>query len=72
MTSTCASARCPPRWYTTPRAPASTPTNGSRSIPPQAGTYYLMIRSTSGGGDYTLLASLVRYRVFLPVVVTGY
>jgi hypothetical protein len=37
--------------------------------PTQAGTYYLMIRSTSGGGSYTLYASIVRSRVFLPIVV---
>lgn len=30
--------------------------------PTQAGTYYLMIRSASGGGVYTLRASLVRCR----------
>ena len=40
--------------------------------PTQAGTYYLMIRSTSGGGAYTLRASLIRCRVFLPVIAKGY
>ncbi len=40
--------------------------------PTQAGTYYVMIRSTSGGGTYRLWASLARCRVFLPIVVTGY
>ncbi len=40
--------------------------------PTQAGAYYLMIRSTSGGGAYTLRASLVRCRIFLPAVVKSY
>ena len=39
--------------------------------PTQAGTYYVMIRSTSGGGSYTLRAGLIRCRLFLPVVVRG-
>jgi peptidyl-Asp metalloendopeptidase len=35
----------------------------------QAGTYYVMVRSTSGGGDYTIRAQPFRCRISLPVVL---
>jgi len=38
----------------------------------QAGTYYILLHSASGGGAFTLRASIVRCRIFLPTVVTGY
>ncbi len=34
----------------------------------QAGYYYVMLRSTSGGGNYLIWAQYVRYRIRLPVV----
>jgi hypothetical protein len=35
----------------------------------QAGTYYVMVRSTSGGGNYTIRALNVCCSVSLPIVV---
>ena len=33
----------------------------------QAGYYYIMVRSTSGGGNYTIIA--YTHRIFLPIVL---
>jgi hypothetical protein len=35
----------------------------------QAGTYYIMVRSTSGGGIYTIRARITRCEISLPVVL---
>lgn len=35
----------------------------------QAGDYYIMARSTSGGGNYTIWAQYIRSRIFLPMVL---
>ncbi len=35
----------------------------------QAGDYYVMVRSTSGGGDYTIRAQIIRCRISLPIVL---
>jgi hypothetical protein len=35
----------------------------------QAGDYYVMVRSTSGGGNYLIRAQIIRCRVFLPVAL---
>jgi hypothetical protein len=35
----------------------------------QAGYYYVMVRSTSGGGNYTIVA--YTHRIFLPMVIRG-
>ena len=35
----------------------------------QPGTYYIMVRSTSGGGNYTIRARIIRCRISLPVVL---
>ncbi len=38
--------------------------------PTQAGTYYLMVRSYSGGGDYVIGVRGFCYRVLLPLVIS--
>ena len=35
----------------------------------QAGYYYVMVRSTSGGGNYWIRAQIIRCRIYLPVVL---
>ena len=35
----------------------------------QAGYYYIMVRSTSGGGNYWIRAQIIRCRIYLPVVL---
>ena len=35
----------------------------------QAGNYYVMVRSTSGGGNYTIRAHAIRCRIFLPLAL---
>jgi hypothetical protein len=38
----------------------------------QAGDYYVMVRSTSGGGNYTIRAQVVRCRMSLPIVLRNH
>ena len=35
----------------------------------QAGNYYVMVRSTSGGGNYIIRAHVIRCRIFLPLTL---
>jgi hypothetical protein len=38
----------------------------------QAGDYYVMVRSTSGGGNYLIRAQVIRCRIFLPVALRNH
>jgi len=38
----------------------------------QVGYYYVMVRSTSGGGNYTIRAQLIRSKIYLPVILRNY
>jgi len=38
----------------------------------QAGNYYVMARSTSGGGNYLIRAQVIRCRIFLPVALRNH